>query len=61
MVEATTECSDSPEGLELEHGWWGSHPDHTAEEWRNEVAGNETRQAYWVWVSNILKGEKAVP
>ena len=46
----------SAEGLEDKYGWWGSHPDHTVEEWQNEVTGNETRQSYWKWVSNILRG-----
>lgn len=32
-------------------GSWGDHPDHSIEDWRYEVANNDTRLGYWEWVA----------
>ena len=32
-----------------ENGYWTSHPDHPIEDWRSEIANDNTRQGYWEW------------
>jgi hypothetical protein len=29
---------------------WDDHPEHPVQDWRTEVANNETRQSYKEWV-----------
>ena len=36
---------------------WGEHPDYPSAQWRDEVAGEETRQGYWDWVAARLEEE----
>ena len=31
-------------------GHWGEHPDHKVEDWKQEVANDETRLGYWEWL-----------
>lgn len=33
-----------------EKGYWGDHPKYPIEDWRYEIANNDTRQGYWEWV-----------
>lgn len=36
-------------------GYWGEHPDHPLEDWRTDVANNDTRKGYWEWVANMIE------
>ena len=36
--------------LEKEFGHWGEHPDFPVCDWQDEVASDETRLGYWIWV-----------
>jgi len=31
--------------------YWGEDPDYPLEDWRYEVANNDTRLGYWEWVA----------
>lgn len=31
-------------------GYWGTHAKYTLEDWKLEVANNDTRLGYWDWV-----------
>lgn len=31
-------------------GVWREHPDHRVEDWKYEVANDDTRRSYWDWV-----------
>ena len=35
-------------------GHWCDHPTFGAEDWRNEVAENNTRASYWDWVVSMI-------
>lgn len=42
--------------LEREHGGhWGAHPEHPVEDWRFEVANDDTRLGYWPWVAQKIE------
>ena len=35
--------------------YWGpGHPDYTLDDWKYEVANNDTRKGYWEWVLKQL-------
>jgi len=34
---------------------WEDHPDHPVEDWRYEVANNDTRLGYLDWVNNRIE------
>ncbi|MEI2421068.1 hypothetical protein V6O07_12410, partial [Arthrospira platensis SPKY2] len=34
-----------------ERGVWGEHPDYPREDWKHEVANDETVNGYWTWVT----------
>ena len=40
-----------------EDGSWGQHPIHLRQEWREEVANDNTLQGYWSWVVSKLEEE----
>lgn len=48
-------------GETLLKGWgvWGEHPDHPLEDWRYEVANDDTRQGYWDWVAKRVEEEQS--
>ncbi len=33
------------------YGPWGEHPDHPVDDWKYEVANDDTRLGYWAWVA----------
>ena len=37
------------------YGYWSVHPDHPLEDWRYEIANDDTRQGYWQWVKGRLE------
>jgi hypothetical protein len=39
------------ETLRTKYGHWGEHPEYPLEDWRREVAENDTRMGYWEWVA----------
>jgi hypothetical protein len=36
-------------------GGWGGHPDYEFDEWRQEVADENTLLGYWDWVYNAVQ------
>ena len=40
-----------------EDGSWGQHPIFRRQEWREEVANDDTLQGYWAWVVSKLNEE----
>mgnify|MGYP003394773457 CR=1 FL=1 len=34
------------------YGPWGEHPEYPVEDWKSEVANDETRLGYWPWVAS---------
>ena len=40
-----------------EEGSWGQHPIFRRQEWREEVANDDTLQGYWAWVVSKLNEE----
>lgn len=36
-------------------GRWGEHPDYPVDDWREEVANNDTRLGYWEWVESQIR------
>ena len=40
-----------------EDGSWGEHPIFRRQEWREEVANDDTLQGYWAWVVSKLNEE----
>ncbi len=38
-------------------GYWGEHPEYLLVDWRYEVANDDTRQGYWLWVSHKLNSD----
>jgi hypothetical protein len=38
-------------------GYWGEHPKYPVEDWRYQVANNETRQGYWEWCLDLKEQE----
>lgn len=34
------------------YGPWGEHPAHPVDDWKTEVANDDTRLGYWAWVSS---------
>ena len=32
-------------------GYWSEHPDYPVDDWRYQVANNDTRAGYWEWVA----------
>lgn len=47
---------DSREELN-DFDFWGEHPEFSLEDWKHEVANDDTRLGYWDWV--ISEQEKA--
>ena len=43
--------------LETQYGHWGEHPEYLVLHWADECKCNETRMAYWEWVSNKIANE----
>jgi hypothetical protein len=43
--------------LEKEFGHWGEHPDFPVSDWQDEVASDETRLGYWIWVEVKINDE----
>ena len=48
--------------LELEDKYtggagWGEHPDWPRQDWRQEVASEDTQVGYWEWVFNKVQSE----
>ncbi len=41
------------------YGPWGEYPDHPVEDWKVEVANDDTRLGYWDWVS--IREDSPVP
>lgn len=41
------------------HGglWDGQHPDYPVEDWKYEVANDDTRSGYWEWAYNKSEEE----
>ena len=37
-------------------GHWESHPDYAIEDWRYEIANDDTRLGYWEWVAAGIDG-----
>ena len=37
---------------------WGSHPVHTYDAWKEQVADGQTRIGYWEWAANKLDEER---
>lgn len=54
--------SGTPTAADLveQYGVWGNHPQYQAEEWRREVANEDTRLSYWNWVAQMLRAAAAV-
>jgi len=44
--------------LSVQYGSWGEHPEHSLEDWRYEVANDDTRLGYWEWVAHRIEGEQ---
>lgn len=42
--------NDDVQALIDKYGYWGEHPEHSVEEWLDEIANNDTRMGYWDWV-----------
>ena len=39
-------------------GYWGvGHPEYALDNWRCEVANNDTRKGYWSWVYTQVEEE----
>jgi hypothetical protein len=49
MTDDATLCS--------QYGHWGSHPDYPVTDWQAEVANDETRLGYWVWVETRIDSQ----
>lgn len=47
--------------LERKYGQhdWGHHPIFLREQWRREVADENTILGYWSWVANLISQEKS--
>lgn len=51
--------SEEARTLAEQHGGvWGEHPDHPLEDWRYEVANDDTRAGYWDWVLGQIRAHK---
>jgi hypothetical protein len=50
MREAVREAASAGELAEKHGGIWGEHPSHTLDDWKYEVANDDTRSGYWDWV-----------
>ncbi len=44
-VEALTDAYD----------YWGEHPDYPLQDWRYDVADDNTRLGYWQWVVDRIR------
>lgn len=42
-----------------QHGYWAPMDGHPVEDWRSEVANDDTREGYHDWVFNRLTNEVA--
>ena len=38
-------------------GHWEVHPDHPLDDWKYEVANNDTKLGYWNWVFFPIAGK----
>jgi len=36
-------------------GYWTEYPEHPVEDWRAEIANDDTRQGYWEWVADRIE------
>lgn len=48
----------SPEALDLarKHGGvWAEHPVFTSDDWRHDIAEQNTRRSYWDWVLSKIE------
>ncbi|WP_301851144.1 hypothetical protein [Rhodococcus pyridinivorans] len=45
---------NAAERMRNQYGVWGSHPEHSPEDWQFEVANGDTRVGYWEWVAERL-------
>jgi hypothetical protein len=39
------------------NGYWEPYPGHELEDWRTEIANDDTRQGYWQWVEDRIEQE----
>jgi len=39
-------------------GVWGEYPDHDKDDWRTEVANDDTVLGYWQWVECQIQQKK---
>lgn len=35
--------------------YWDEHPDYPIEDWKYEVANDDTRRGYWEWVDSQIE------
>ena len=40
-----------------EEGYWIAHPDYPLTDWQSEVANDDTRQSYYMWVCARIQEE----
>jgi hypothetical protein len=45
----------SAEALQSRHAAGGEHPDFSREDWRYEVANDDTRLGYWEWAMHKVE------
>ena len=55
--DATLNSEELADKYAGEDGSWGQHPIFRRQEWREEVANDDTLQGYWAWVVSKLNEE----
>jgi len=49
----TIDMNDA-QALADKYGYWGEHPEYTADDWIQEVFNGDTRKSYWQWVADCV-------
>ena len=53
--DASLDAEELADKYAGEDGSWGQHPIFRRQEWREEVANDDTLQGYWAWVVSKLE------